>query len=76
MGAGSFSDSFSAFGNLILHTGFPWPALIQDRLLSITCYERSYYYPWEACTFLNKNGGRVDGEQVEVALRDWEKRRE
>ena len=62
VGIGAVSDSFACFEDPFSPTGLPRPGLTWGFVLSltITCHAVFGCCPWETCSFLKVNIGRVD----------------
>lgn len=58
------SNTFIDFWDSISHPGLIFPAFIQGKVMSLytTQYTMLCHYSSETCSFLNRNGGRVDGD--------------
>lgn len=66
--AKAVSDAFTGIWDSSSHSGLPFPALTQGKVLNltITSYAMFCQCLWETCHFLNKNGGGVNGSMGSV----------
>lgn len=62
VGVGPVPNALTGSSEHIPHTGSPCPLLTQRVKLSPTStyYAMLCWHPWEACSFLNRGGGRID----------------